>query len=78
MRENIKKHETIMITSNILMNAYIVEIEISTGEWLDGCMKNGSKILSESNHTMACGFITYNHTAIHSYLATAQFGSTNR
>ena len=78
MRVNIKKYETFMIASNTHWNDYIIKIEMCMGEWLDGCMRNGLKRFSKSNHTTACGVITYNHTAIHSYLAMAQIGITNR
>ena len=64
-----------MIASNTQGNDYNCENEICMGAWLDGCMRNGSKRLSKSIHTAASGFITYNHTVKHSYLATAEIGN---
>ena len=72
MRE---KHETFMIASNTKWNDYICEIVICLLEWLDECMRNGSKRLSKSNNTGACRIITYNpvksRAAIQPYILSA-------
>ena len=68
-----------------MANDYACELELCMGEWLDECMRNGTKILSISINTEALKFITCNpvkkpgrHTDMHSCLATIKTGNINR
>jgi hypothetical protein len=61
-----------------MANDYACELELCMGEWLDECMRNGTKRLSISINTEALKFITCNHTDMHSCLATIKTGNINR
>lgn len=67
-----------MIASNAQRNDCLSEKVICMIGWLDECMRIGSKGLSNSIHTAAFKFITYNHTVMHAYLTTAETGIINK
>jgi len=59
-------------------NDYTFEIEIRMGLWLNEHMSKNSKRLSKGIYPATSGFITCNHTVMHSYLTTAETGNINR
>lgn len=53
-------------------------MNLCMGAWLNGCMSNDSKKLSNSIHPAAFKVVTYSHTNIHSYSITAEIGKIDR
>lgn len=58
-------------------NDYMFEKEICMDALLEECMRNHSERLSKCIYMTTCGFITYNHTVMHSYLTTDKTGIQN-
>jgi len=54
------------------------EMLICMSAWLDECMRNDSKRFSKFIYTADPGFITYNHTVMHSYFNSADIYNINR
>ena len=67
-----------MIALNTKWNDFTFEMELCMDEWINGYLRNDSKRLSKCIYTATSGFITYNHTVMHSYLTTAKTGNRNR
>ena len=59
-------------------NDYTFEMELCMDVWLNGYMRYDSKRLSRCIYKATSGFITFNHTVMHSYLTTAETGIINR
>ncbi len=59
-------------------NDYTFEMELCMDVWLNGCMRNDSKRLSRCIYKAISGFITFNHTVMHSYLTATETGIINR
>jgi len=70
--------ETIIINLTPQWNDYTFEMAIYLVAWLDECMRNESKGLLKSIYSIASGFITYNHTVMHSYARKEKIGIINR
>ena len=60
------------------VNDYTFEMELYMDVWLNGCMRNDSERLSRCIYKAISGFITFNHTVMHSYLTASETGIINR